>query len=610
MSTRPPTPMPATTGSAVVVVETTAPPLDALLRLSELLAHRFTSSEIVLVANDAPPEVSEALARMIDTVPDLTVHFLIGRVDFHAARLVGIDNALGDWVLLTSAAVDEMAHLEALLDRIGTADVIIVESGAHPERSGLYQLGERGFLWLCHALTRIQVESSRPLRLLSRAACMRIVNDPHGELLVRASQVGSGIRVVRMPGRYAARTGRRRYALVEGLSQGISALVQSSVVPLRLVSVMSAALALFAVLYVGYVIAVYLLKADVAPGWTTMSLQLSILTLSTALMLWLIAEYVLVVRTALPPRRRILIGRELRSPLTRHGDRLNVVDEEGRLLAVGGPGQPAPAGPTATFGHRSPRTALIGHTGFVGSNLDRVDRFTDRFNSKNSAELSGSFDVVVCAGVSAAKWIANRDPEADWAAIEKLIATLERVKAEEFVLISTIDVYPDPAAGGDESAIIDGAANHAYGRNRLRLEDWVTQRFPVARVVRLPALYGPGLKKNALYDLMHDNQVAQINPAGRFQWYPVQRTWEDLGRMRAADLRLANLVTEPLPMSEIIGRYFPHAAVGPDRQPAPTYCLRTRHAAALGSQGAYLMSAAEVLEDIGCWVAAEDLRPQ
>ena len=49
------------------------------------------------------------------------------------------------------------------------------------------------------------------------------------------------------------------------------------------------------------------------------------------------------------------------------------------------------------------RRALIGHTGFVGSNLDRQLAVTDRYNSRNVGEMRGqSYDEIVCAGVRGA----------------------------------------------------------------------------------------------------------------------------------------------------------------------------------------------------------------
>lgn len=248
-------------------------------------------------------------------------------------------------------------------------------------------------------------------------------------------------------------------------------------------------------------------------------------------------------------------------------------------------------------------TALIGHTGFVGSNLDAATAFDARYNSRNIGEMAGrSFDLVVCAGVSAVKWMANKEPEADRAGIRALTDVLGTATIGELVLVSTIDVYPDPAAGGDEGTVIDAGANHAYGRHRFELEQWAKARFPRVRIVRLPALFGPGLRKNAIYDLINDNQVGLINPAGLFQWYPVARLWSDIGIARREGLDLVNLFTEPVTMRAIIDRNFPGAAVGAEKHPAPQYRVGTRHAAAFGGEGAFIMSAEACLGAIADYV--------
>jgi hypothetical protein len=251
------------------------------------------------------------------------------------------------------------------------------------------------------------------------------------------------------------------------------------------------------------------------------------------------------------------------------------------------------------------RTGLIGHTGFVGGTLARAAPFDVRVNSTTVDELRGQhFGLLVCAGVSAVKWRANQAPEADRAGIARLTGALAETQADELVLISTIDVYPDPSAGGDEATPIDPASNHAYGRHRLELERWCAARFPLLRVVRLPAVFGTGLRKNAIYDLLNDNMVGSINPAGVFQWYPLGRLWTDIATARQADLRLVNLFTEPLAMSRIIDAAFPGAPVGPAVEPAPRYDTRTRHARLFGGDGGYVMAGDAVLDALLRYVAA------
>lgn len=252
-------------------------------------------------------------------------------------------------------------------------------------------------------------------------------------------------------------------------------------------------------------------------------------------------------------------------------------------------------------------TALIGHTGFVGSNLARQHRFDIHFNSGNFRDMAGrEFELLVCAGLSAAKWLANRDPQDDWARIALLQDVLARVRARRFILISTVDVYPVPMAV-DESTVIDEGAGHAYGRHRRIFEQFVTEHFPDVLIARLPALFGPGLKKNVLFDLLHANCLDAINPVSRFQWYSIDRLWADLERCGALGLRLVNLVTEPVATSAILARCFPAVGVGA-QAPAVAYDVHCLWAAQLGGADGYLQNSAAVLTDIERFVAASQRR--
>ena len=58
--------------------------------------------------------------------------------------------------------------------------------------------------------------------------------------------------------------------------------------------------------------------------------------------------------------------------------------------------------------------ALVGHTGFVGGNLNTQHVFEAKYNSKNIQDIAGmSFDTLVFAGARAEKWWANANAEAD-----------------------------------------------------------------------------------------------------------------------------------------------------------------------------------------------------
>jgi nucleoside-diphosphate-sugar epimerase len=248
--------------------------------------------------------------------------------------------------------------------------------------------------------------------------------------------------------------------------------------------------------------------------------------------------------------------------------------------------------------------ALIGHTGFVGGTLAAQRHFSACFNSSDIAEMAGrSFDTVVCAGVSAVKWLANKQPEADLAGIRKLTDVLSSVKARRFVLISTVDVYRDPVLCTERDVPLEEGL-HAYGRHRLALERFVAERFAQHSIVRLPALFGPGLKKNALYDLMHGNQVDRIVPNARFQWYPLIRLADDLDIITAAGIGLINIVSEPVTMAELQTRWFPAAVLAQPVVSPPVYDIRSIHADVLGGSGPYQLSAAQVFSAMDRFLAA------
>lgn len=248
--------------------------------------------------------------------------------------------------------------------------------------------------------------------------------------------------------------------------------------------------------------------------------------------------------------------------------------------------------------------ALIGYTGFVGSTLMRERDFGARFNSKNIDEICGcAFDTVVCAGVSAIKWLANQQPEADFAAIDGLMKHLKTIKAAHFVLISTIDVYADPVGVTEADApISDGL--HPYGLHRLRLERFIASYFPKYTIIRLPGLFGVGLRKNLIFDMINNNQTLNISPDGVLQWYPMRRFAADLTTIIEAAPRLINIAVEPIPTELIRANLFPQVKIGAASLAAPRYDMRTQLASVLGAEGDYHLKADVVMAELKYFATA------
>jgi hypothetical protein len=157
---------------------------------------------------------------------------------------------------------------------------------------------------------------------------------------------------------------------------------------------------------------------------------------------------------------------------------------------------------------------LIGYTGFVGNNLARQFKFDALFNSKNASDIfNQKFNILVCSAAPGSMVYANKNKELDKANIELLIKNLSRALPDKLVLISTIGVFKDFSASNNESSKLF-ETDLAYGAHRRYLEESLENICNKLHIVRLPALFGDGLKKNFIFDLI--NQVPSFFSSKKF----------------------------------------------------------------------------------------------
>ena len=297
------------------------------------------------------------------------------------------------------------------------------------------------------------------------------------------------------------------------------------------------------------------------------------------------------------------------------------------------------------------RDLLVGSTGFVGGNLRAKHTFAAVCHSSDIAAQYGTQpDLCVYAGVPAAMFLANADPEADMEVMRTARENLRKIAPKSLVLISSIAVFAD-SRGRCEDDAPDTDGLPAYGRNRLQLEQWVREDFNDALIVRLPALYGAGLKKNFLFDLhtitpamlkpekynelaeksplvktgytLADNGFYKLNGTAdktalkdffagndfnalaftdsrsRYQFYNLGRLWQDIETARAAGLTMLHLCTPPISAAEVYTAVTGKADWTNELPKSPfDYDLRSRYAAVLGGSGDYLCTKEEELDDV------------
>lgn len=249
--------------------------------------------------------------------------------------------------------------------------------------------------------------------------------------------------------------------------------------------------------------------------------------------------------------------------------------------------------------------ALVGYTGFVGSNIYAGGEFERVFNSKNIEEAYGlKPDLLIYAGLRAEKYLANNMPEKDMELIYQAQDNIKKIAPKKLVIISTIDVFKNPVEV-NESSNIDCEGLHAYGFNRYQLECWVRKNYPEAIIIRLPGLFGINIKKNFIYDFINiipfmlkkqkfmelseknsiikdfyrlqdngyyrcielDDKQRKLlketfinmgftalnftDSRSKYQFYPLKRLWDDIKILLEKDIRLWHPATEPISTGEL-----------------------------------------------------------
>ncbi len=295
---------------------------------------------------------------------------------------------------------------------------------------------------------------------------------------------------------------------------------------------------------------------------------------------------------------------------------------------------------------------LVGYSGFVGSNLRNSTEFDGLFDSKNVEEsFGGNPDLLVYSGVPAQKFLANKEPEKDYKIIENAIMNIKKINPKKIVLISTIDVYKYPV-NVDEDSDIDTVDLQPYGYNRYQLELWVKENFDDYLIVHLPGLYGDNIKKNFIYDLINIipsmltqekyNELMAINnflskfyeeadngfykvkeltdterkqlkeifldlgfsalnftdSRGRFQFYNLSYLWEHIEIALKNNIKVLNLATEPVYISELYEYIIGHQFVNELNKPVPNYDYKTKHCALFNGHNGYIYNKRFIMDDI------------
>lgn len=300
---------------------------DRLVALCSALGRLAVPYQVVVVANSARRELAAALRELTTRQEDLQVLVLKHPVDYHTALLAGFENAIGDWVATLDLCRDDAAVVPAMFEsalRDGTEVVLGHDAGAG-RRSPLDALLATLFHRSFQALHGFRLSDEAPsARLLSRSVVNLVLQHDSPLVAFETLTAAGGFRKASVPLR---RVTGPMLALGERVRIRWRTLIGMNAVPLRLANLLCGLGASLAFVYSIYVVLTYLLRDDVVPGWTTVSLILSAMFMMLSLVLWLLSEYMILLLDAGARRPRYEIADEFASEVQTRRRRLNVETE-------------------------------------------------------------------------------------------------------------------------------------------------------------------------------------------------------------------------------------------------------------------------------------------
>lgn len=283
--------------SMVFVFRNQANDLEKFLVEATTTIDKAVSDYELIVVDNASDDDSVSVLKSLageSGLANLQVYALTKEVDADTASWVGLENALGDFVAVMDPLTDDIGFILEMLKRsVGGADVVFARNEQKTEQSFAYRGANFVFHSLYKKLNGVDLAKEAPhYRILSKRVINFILQHPQPAITYRHLPATGGFARAYLNYSSTPKASRTK-RLGESVDRGMRLLVSTTRAPMRLVTYLSMFGAIANLVYSVYVLAVGILKTDVAPGWVSFSLQQSGMFFLISLVLLVLGEYII-----------------------------------------------------------------------------------------------------------------------------------------------------------------------------------------------------------------------------------------------------------------------------------------------------------------------------
>lgn len=312
--------------SVVMVVKNVSENINMILeRLHENL--KFPGDKQILIIDyGSSDNTVEILEECTLVYPNIEVMCLLDSNDRDTAYVAGIEHCLGDCIVLFDPTSDSPETIKNLVYQIVNKkqDIAVASIFGNSKEGFLYRglsaLFIKMFRWLTGLDMRMNANRFRAIN--KRVAQYITMHDSAAITQQTIPLLGKFSSVMITQEHPALIKDNSPKSLMEGVQRAMSVIISTTAVPLRITTVACTLGAIVSLLESLYTVGVYVFRSEVAPGWTTLSLQISGMFFLISIALAMMSEHILNIKGS--KKVSYHIARSFRSPVIDREEKLNL----------------------------------------------------------------------------------------------------------------------------------------------------------------------------------------------------------------------------------------------------------------------------------------------
>lgn len=276
--------------SVVLVVRNQTDRLVGFLnKLSPCLDEKYSDYEIVIIDQNSKDGIGDKLSKPLSEHQSIRHIRLAQEVNQDVALAAGIENAIGDFVVNLNIETDHHELVTPLVKK-GLAGNDIVICVSHKINSFTYKVLKSLSKFLLNSIGYSLPSNSTGTFCFSRSSINAITESGrfYCKLHMRVANIGYTLYPF-VCDEYIRNTSKK--SIIGGIKETLHHMIFNSTKPLRWMSALGILGSLFAMLFSLYSLAVNIINDQVAPGWTTTILFMSVMFAILFTMLSFFGEY-------------------------------------------------------------------------------------------------------------------------------------------------------------------------------------------------------------------------------------------------------------------------------------------------------------------------------